>query len=103
MGNILRMKPPQLPLAVSAHLQRLGARLATARVRKGWSQLELAQRIGASRRTLVNLEAGQPGVALGTALQAAQLLDVSLDDHRPEFSAPRSRVSRRVLGPDLDF
>ena len=79
MSIILLMKSATLPEPVAARLARLGAAIAAARIQKDWSQIELAQRLGTSRRTLVNLEAGAPGVALGTALHAAWLLNVSLD------------------------
>jgi transcriptional regulator with XRE-family HTH domain len=105
MSIILLMKANLPPEPVAARLARLGAAVAAARLQRDWSQIELAQRLGTSRRTLVNLEAGAPGVALGTALHAAWLLNVSLDGAAaaavPE--QPFRRRSRRVAEPDLDF
>jgi DNA-binding XRE family transcriptional regulator len=105
MSIIVLMKSTAVPEPVAARLARLGAAIASARVQRDWSQVDLAQRIGASRRTLVNLEAGAPGVALSTALHAAWLLNVSLDD--ASVAAPlepeRRRRSRRSAEPDLDF
>jgi DNA-binding XRE family transcriptional regulator len=97
------MKPEIASAPINARLARLGAAIAAARAQRDWSQAELAQRIGASRRTLVNLEAGAPGVALGTALHAAWLLNVSLDEAAVSPPAAQKRRSRRAAEPDLDF
>lgn len=98
------------PHALRALLNRLGSKLAAARVAKGWSQEDLAQRVGASRRTVVNIEAGSPGAAVGTVLHIAWLLEVRLDDgpawtvlepgNRRRVSSSRSRRKDLV---DLDF
>lgn len=83
------------PHSIRALLSRLSQKLAEARVVRGWSQAELARRVGASRRTIVNIEAGFPGAAIGTVLHIAWLLDVRIDD-APGRSPVEERVRRRV-------
>lgn len=110
MCKILHMDSINHPYAIRALLDRLGQRLAAARIEKGWSQQDLARRVAASRRTVVNIEAGSPGAAVGTVLHIAWLLEVRLDDgpgralSQPEA---RRRVSARrgaAKNPvDLDF
>jgi transcriptional regulator with XRE-family HTH domain len=98
----------QYPHAIRARLGRLGERLAAARLAKNWSQAELAQRIGTSRRTIVNIEAGFPGAAVGTVLHIAWLLQVPLDDaaaRMPSISARRRAGGRSSAHKraDLEF
>jgi len=53
-----------IPLPVERTLQRLGHNIALARRRRHWTQEMLAQRIGASARTVRRMEEGEPGIAL---------------------------------------
>lgn len=55
-------------------LQRLGERVRLARLRRNLTQAELADRMGAARLSVVSLEKGRPGVALGTVLKALTVL-----------------------------
>jgi len=42
------------------------------------SQLELAQRLGVSRLTVIEIEKGSPTVALGTVFEAAVIVGIPL-------------------------
>lgn len=53
-----------------ATLARLGQTVRQARLRRNWSQTELAGRIGASRQSVVSLEKGDTGISLGLLLKA---------------------------------
>lgn len=53
-----------------------GERVRTARMRRRWSQAELAERMGVERRTVSRLEAGNAGVGLGAFLTALWVLDL---------------------------
>jgi DNA-binding XRE family transcriptional regulator len=104
------MKSDSQPHAVSALLERTGRRLAAARIEKAWTQKDLAKRIGVSQRTVVNIEAGNPGAAVGTVLHIAWLLNVRFDDaaDRPVVERPlRRRASSRAKAlkqpVDLNF
>ena len=60
-------------------LPRLGTAVRTLRTRRGWTQLELAERAGVSRQWLIKLEAGKtPGLEVGMILQVLDSLDASL-------------------------
>jgi len=56
-----------------AHLDRLGRTVRLARLRRNLSQEELAERMGVSRSSVVMLERGASGVAIGILLKALTL------------------------------
>lgn len=62
----------QEALAILAKVVRAG------RLRRNWTVRELAERVGVSAPTILKVERGEPGVAIGTALEAATLLGVPL-------------------------
>lgn len=70
------------PVAVSRAsrdaLAVLGGQVKTARLARGWTQAELAGRIGVDARTLSAVERGAPNVMIGTAFQAALTAGVDL-------------------------
>jgi transcriptional regulator with XRE-family HTH domain len=65
----------QLPPATAAAIQKLGADLAVARLRRKESLKTWAQRMGVSIPTLQRLEAGDPGVGIGIVATALWLLN----------------------------
>jgi hypothetical protein len=78
----------QLPPSTAATIERLGADLAVARLRRKESLKTWAGRMGVSVPTLQRLEAGDPSVALGIVATAlwliqrdAALLDLAAPDH----------------------
>ena len=58
----------------------LGVAIRAARLRRGWTVRELAERVGVSHPTIVKVERGDPSVAAGTLLEAATLVGVPLFD-----------------------
>jgi HTH-type transcriptional regulator / antitoxin HipB len=52
----------------------LGAAVRDARLRHGWTQAELADRINVSRQWVISLEQGKASAELGTALRAVAIL-----------------------------
>ena len=64
----------QLPPATSAALEKLGADLAVARLRRKESLKTWAKRLGVTIPTLQRLEAGDPGVSIGIVATALWLL-----------------------------
>jgi len=64
----------QLPPATLAALEKLGADLAVARLRRKESLKTWAQRMGVSVPTLQRLEAGDPGVGMGIVATALWLI-----------------------------
>ncbi len=57
----------------------LGAGVRDARLRHGWTQAELADRLGVSRQWVISLERGKASVELGTALRAVAALGLVAD------------------------
>ena len=60
-------------------LATLGENIKLARLRRKLTAEQIAERAGISRRTLVSVEKGLPGVAIGTYVQVLFVLDL-LDD-----------------------
>lgn len=71
----------------------LGAAIRSARTQAGIRLEDAAMTIGVSLQTLVDIEAGKPGVSIGKILQVSQGLGVSL------FVIPQSQreIARRRL------
>jgi transcriptional regulator with XRE-family HTH domain len=60
--------------------QRFGSAIRAVRVRRGWTQQELARRSGVSRSTISRVERGHPGTfSLDTIRRVAAALDVRVD------------------------
>ncbi|MFZ2502232.1 MAG: helix-turn-helix transcriptional regulator [Nocardioides sp.] len=96
----------------------LGQQIKTARIARKWTAAELAERIGVDRRTVAAIEAGDPGVSIGNAFNAADILGVTLfgaedsaelarlrREGRDRLALLPSRVDkpRKQLEPDDDF
>ena len=64
----------QLPPSTAAALERLGADLAVARLRRKESLRSWAARLGVSVATLQRLEAGDPSVGIGIVATALWLI-----------------------------
>lgn len=64
----------QLPPATAAALEKLGADLAVARLRRKESLKTWAQRMGVSVPTLQRLESGDPSVGVGIVATALWLI-----------------------------
>jgi transcriptional regulator with XRE-family HTH domain len=71
----------------------LGSAIRSARTQAGIRLEDAAMTIGVSLQTLVDIEAGKPGVSIGKILQVANGLGVSL------FVIPQSQreIARRRL------
>jgi DNA-binding XRE family transcriptional regulator len=71
----------EIPMEVSERVARLGQRIRLARIRRGWSVADLANKAGINRNTLTALELGKPGTAVGVCFTVlwALGLDKSLD------------------------
>lgn len=64
----------QLPPSTEASIERLGADLAVARLRRKESLQSWARRMGVSVGTLLRLEAGDPSVGIGIVATALWLI-----------------------------
>jgi len=78
----------QLPPATAAAIEKLGADLAVARLRRKESLKTWAQRMGVSVPTLQRLEAGDPGVGIGIVATALWL--IQRDGELRNLAAPEA-------------
>ena len=76
----------QLPPATQTTLEKLGADLAVARLRRKESLKTWATRMGVSVPTLQRLEAGDPGVGIGIVATALWL--IQRDAELGQLAAP---------------
>jgi hypothetical protein len=76
----------RLPPATSSALEKLGADLAVARLRRKESLASWASRMGVTVPTLMRMEAGEPGVGIG--IYATALWLIGRDAALTELAAP---------------
>lgn len=88
----------------------LGVQIRTARHERGWTAKRLAAAIYVSERTVLALESGAGGTAIGTVFNAAAVLGVPLfgAEDRAELARMRRRgedrlalIGQRVRVPEL--
>lgn len=90
-------------------LTLLGEQIRAARIGRGWTQANLAERIGSQQKTISAIENGQPGVRIGTVFQAALMAGVPLFETSTTNAAlltlPHPALLRRrarPTQPDVD-
>ncbi|HEU4560482.1 MAG TPA: helix-turn-helix transcriptional regulator [Longimicrobium sp.] len=97
--------------AVEEAVARLGANIATARLRRRMTQGELAERAGITRPTLVAVEQGKLGTGVGAYVAVLwvlglheQVADVAAPERDPEgIALEAARLPERARRPtDLD-
>lgn len=57
----------------------MGQSIRIAREQRGWTQAELARRVGVSRQWIISLEQGSPNARLGLVLSTLGHLDLTID------------------------
>ena len=90
--NLLLTTPPY---PVEQTLKRLGANLRTARLRRGLTIAEVAEKIGAGVRAVVNAEKGKPST--GIAVYAALLWVFDLLNQLDEVADPAKDAEGQAL------
>ena len=86
--SLLSRSMEALPIPVKNALRKLGSDIRDARLRRRIPVAVMAQRAFISRTTLVKLEKGYPGVAIGT--YAAVLFALGMIDRLRELAEARS-------------
>lgn len=66
----------------------MGTYLREERLRRGWSQVELAQRVGVTRQSIIALEQDRHQPSLDLAMRIAQAFNISLDHMAQLVSEP---------------
>ena len=74
------------PYPVEQTLQRLGANLRTARLRRNLTLADVAAKIGVHKQTVADAEKGKPST--GIAVYAAMLWSLDLLDQMADVAAP---------------
>lgn len=92
----MRMAVP-VSSATAEVLAILAAAIRSGRIQRGMTVRDLAERVGVSAPTLIKVERGDPGVAIGTVLEAANLVGVPLFDERPDVRARYNLQKRSEL------
>ncbi|WP_062494418.1 helix-turn-helix transcriptional regulator [Gluconobacter potus] len=71
---------------IEAILNLIGATVSRAREARGWTQKDLALKMGISRQTLSKVERGNPGTSVGTYLALCWFLGIKMEfaHHSPE-------------------
>ena len=57
--------------------KEIGVKIRDARIKKGWSQLDLAQRVGISQPDISAIEKGKKNITLETLIQLCRVLNIS--------------------------
>ena len=70
----ISVRSPYADIMIVRTARDLGAAVRDVRLRRNWTQAELADRIDASRQWVIALERGKPTAELGTALRAVAAL-----------------------------
>ena len=83
------------PYAVEQTLQRLGANLRTARLRRNLTMADLAQKIGTGTRAVADAEKGKPST--GIAVYAAMLWALDLLDPMADLAVPEKDEEGQAL------
>jgi len=104
------------PIQVAERVTQFGQRIRVARIRRGWSVVELASKAGINRNTLTALEQGRPGTAIGVCFTVLWALgldgnldlvadpDTDLQGKALEASRrPKRAGKKRKVSDDIEF
>jgi transcriptional regulator with XRE-family HTH domain len=86
---------PAAPAEVVRILVHLGQNIQTARIRRGWRQIDLASRAGITRLQLIQVEKGKLTTAVGA--YAAVLWALGLEDGLKSIADPASDAEGLTL------
>jgi HTH-type transcriptional regulator / antitoxin HipB len=70
----------------------LAALIKERRTRLGLDQESLAQKVGVSRKWIVEVEGGKPRAEMGLVLRTLRALDVSLEVNEPAAMIPKTKT-----------
>lgn len=85
----------EAPSQVIEQVSQLGQRIRLARLRRGWSVADLANKAGINRNTLTALELGQAGTALGVCITV--LWALGLDQTLQGLADPDADLHGKAL------
>lgn len=91
------MAAPRLSTTTEEALSILGSSIRVARLERGWTIAQLAERVGVSPSTMRSVEQAKPGVAIGTVFEAATLVGVPLFHPDPLVRAQHEAMQHQAL------
>lgn len=91
MAGLDQVSATAMDFKDDAFFKALGARLAAARDAAGFSQADLAERLGIAQQTLAHYETGRSRVSVGMLLEMSRVLRFSIDDMLAARDAGRSK------------
>lgn len=80
----------------------LGGNIRYFRKQKGWTQQELADRVGIVRSAITNIETGTASIALETLYYVAYALGVSVHELLPASYEPDEQQKPRTVKQAID-
>lgn len=75
-----------------AALQVLGHEIKEARIRRGYSETTLANRVGCSRDTIRAIESGRPTVEAGLIFEAAARAGIAIFGNHDEYETRKKNI-----------
>jgi transcriptional regulator with XRE-family HTH domain len=97
-----RLKGESWASEVDSHefASNVGERIRTARMQKGWTQVQLAEAAGLSSNYVARLERGELGASLYVALRLADALSITLNGlaQNPSASSVARTTTKRRAG-----
>ncbi|WP_082483333.1 helix-turn-helix domain-containing protein [Rubellimicrobium mesophilum] len=92
-----RSSTSHLSRVSTALLEALAAEVRAARKERGWTENDLAERLGSSRDTVRAIEAARPSVAAGTLFEAAYVLGLPLLGGDANVARIKSEAQARLV------
>lgn len=89
-------RPQTYSSATLEAAQLLGSLVAAARRERRWRLADLAERLDVTVSTVQKVERGDPSVKLGTALEAAAVLQVPLFGDHESRGREAARIAARL-------
>lgn len=79
--------------------KKIGSCIKKMRMQKGISQIELAKAIGVSQTHMSNIENGNTGISLWTAVKISRILDCSIEQFADEerFNSEKKIRSKHLI------
>ena len=82
--------------------KKVGCCIKKIRIQKGVSQIELAKKIGVSQTHMSNIENGNTGISLWTAVKISRVLECSIDQFADEERFNSKDQSKKNNLIDID-
>lgn len=86
---------------IDLNLREIGIRIQKLRMEKGWTQEELAEKVGTSQKHLSQIEIGCHSMKVDTIAAIAKYLGVSVDYLIADFTDSKNESTLKVIMDDI--